>query len=175
MKKLDDIANAVYQNIEEDSIMVYYSADLNNIPSFMCSPFSDGWFSSKNTKDLVSYIFEIIIANYLLDSVMAFGDYDKIIEDDFDFKQSLKVYINNKTMNESRKVYIKKLEDLYFSNINQNLTYLEFVKLLIELEKCTPNVGIDLYFKSYSNPFEARHSDYLATEKFDLENLNSNF
>ena len=175
MKNLEQISKKVYGKLDENSAVVYYTADLNNIPAFMCSPFCDGWFGAKSTNDLVSYIFEVIIANFMLDSVMAFGDYDKTDEEDYDFEQSLKVYKEYKTMNNQRSKYLDKIVKLYYENINKELSYLEFVKLLCLLEEYAPYIGIELTFESYSTPLDARHSENLATGKFDFEDLNENF
>lgn len=175
MKNLEQIANKVYGKINENTIMVYYNADLNNIPGFMCSPFSDGWFGSNSTKELIDYIFNIIIADYMLDSVMAFGDFDKVDEEEYDFEKSYKTYIAYKTINSTRCENLEKLRMLYAQNIDKEITYFEFVKLLVALEECTPNLGVELYFESYSTPYEARHSENLATERFDFEDLNENF
>lgn len=175
MKKLEAIANKVYDQINEQSITVYFSADLNDIAPFMCSPFNEGWFWANNTKDLVNYVFEIIIANYLINDVMAFGDFNNIDNEDFDFLQSIEIYKEYKTMNKHRTQAINTLVELYNSNINKELSYFELVKLLIAVEKFSPGAGIELEFESFSTPLEARHSRNLSNEKFDFENLRSNF
>lgn len=130
MKKLEAIASKVYEEINEKSVTVYFNADLNDIAPFMCSPFNEGRFWLNNTKDLVNYIFEIIIANYLINDVMAFGD---------------------------------------FNNIDKELSYFNFVQLLIAIEKCTPGAGIDFEFESFSSPLETRHSRNLNVDKFDFK------
>ena len=175
MKNLEKISKSVYGKLDENSVVVYFTADLNNIPAFMCSPFCDGWFGSKSTKDLVAYIFEIIVGDFMLDSVMAFGDYDKTDEEDYDFEQSLKVYKEYKSMNDQRSKYLDKIVELYNANINKELSYIEFVKLLCSLEEYAPHIGIELYFESYSTPLDARHSENLSIETFDFEDLNDNF
>ena len=175
MKKLETIANKVYEEINEKSITVFFTADLNDIAPFMCSPFNEGWFWANDTKDLVNYVFEIIIANYLINDVMAFGDFNNIDNEDFDFLQSIEIYKEYKTMNQHRTKAIETLVDLYNSNINKELSYFEFVKLLVAIEKCSPGAGIDLEFESYSTPLETRHSNNLSVEKFDFENLRNNF
>lgn len=175
MKKLEDIANKVYEKINEKSVVVHFTADLNDIAPFMCSPFNEGWFWANNTKDLVNYLFEIIIANYLINDVMAFGDFNNIDDEDFDFLQSIDIYKKYKTMNKQRTKSIDTLLDLYNSNINKDLSYFEFVKLLIDIEKYSPGTGIDSEFESYSTPLETRHSKNLNVVKFDFENLRNNF
>lgn len=175
MKNLDIIANKVYEEINEKSITVYYTADLNDIAPFMCSPFNEGWFWSNNINDLVNYIFEIIIANYLINDVMAFGDFNNVDNKDYDFLQSVEIYKEYKKMNKQRTQSINTLIDLYNTNTNKELSYLEFIKLLIAIEKCTPGAGIDLEFESFSSPLETRHSRNLTIDKFDYENLRNNF
>ena len=36
----------VFGEINADTIVVYFKADLADVPPFMCSPFEDGWFWS---------------------------------------------------------------------------------------------------------------------------------
>ena len=83
MVNLKNISNKVFGTLDERSVIVYYCADLNDISPTICSPFNEEWFWASNTKDLVNYIFEIIIANYLVNDVVAFGKV--LIEDSFDF------------------------------------------------------------------------------------------
>lgn len=175
MKNLDLIASKVYQEINEKSIVVYYSVDLNDIAPFMCSPFNEGWFWSVKTKDIFNYIFEIIIANYLINDVMAFGDFNNIDNKDFDFLESVEVYKKYKNINKIRMQAIKNLEYLYNENLNKELSYFELVKLLVNIENCAPKVGINLIFESFSTPFEARHSKNLNVETFDYINFKNNF
>ena len=175
MKNLEKIASKVYENINEKSVTVYYNADLNDIAPFMCSPFNEGWFWADETKDLVNYVFEIIIANYLINDVMAFGDFNNINNEDFDFLKSIEIYKGYKTMNKQRTQAIETLVYLYNTNINKELSYFKFVELLISIEKCSPGAGIDLEFESFSTPLEARHSRNLNVDKFDFENLRNNF
>lgn len=175
MKKLETIASKVYEEINEKSMTVYFNADLNDIAPFMCSPFNEGWFWANNTKDLVNYIFEIIIANYLINDVMAFGDFNNIDNEDFDFLKSIEIYKEYKTMNKQRTQSISALVDLYNSNIDKELSYFDFVQLLIAIEKCSPGAGIDLEFESFSSPLETRHSRNLNVDKFDFKNLRNNF
>lgn len=175
MKNLDQIEKNVYGDITEKSFIVYYNADLNDIAPFMCSPFSEGWFWANNTKDLVNYIFEIIIANYLINDVMAFGDFNNINDEDFDFLMSIEIYKEYKTVNKQRTKSISELVDLYTKNIDKELTYFEFVKLLINIEKCSPGAGIELILESYSTPLETRYSKNLNIEEFDFINLRNNY
>ena len=158
MKNLEKIASKVYEDINVKSVTVYYNADLNDIAPFMCSPFNEGWFWA-----------------YLINDVMAFGDFNNINNEDFDFLKSVEIYKEYKTMNKQRTHAIKTLVDLYNTNINKKLSYFEFVELLISIEKCSPGAGIDLEFESFSTPLEARHSRNLNVEKFDFENLRKNF
>ena len=106
---------------------------------------------------------------------MAFGDFNNIDNEDFDFLQSIEIYKEYKTMNKHRTQAINTLVELYNSNINKELSYFELVKLLIAVEKFSPGAGIELEFESFSTPLEARHSRNLSNEKFDFENLRSNF
>lgn len=175
MKDLETIACRVFSDINERSVMVHYKADLNDVAPFMCSPFNEEWFWSNEIQNIVNYVFEIIIADYLINDVMAFGDFNNVGNKDFDFLQSVEIYKKYKTMNNQRTESINRLVVLYNLNINKKLSYLELVKLLIEIEKCSPGAGIDLEFESFSSPLETRHSRNLSVEKFDYKNLRKNF
>lgn len=175
MINVDLISKKVYQNINEESVVVYYNADLNDIPSFMCSPFSEGWFWSNEPNDLVKYIFEVIIAEYLVDDVMAFGDYNNVENIIFSFELAVDLYLKYKKITITRTENINKLKSLYKKYIDKKINYLDFLKLLIELENITPQVGVDLKFESYISPLEARHSNNLRTENFDFKKFENNF
>ena len=175
MNKLQEIANKVNGKLTNESIVVYYNVSLNDIPPFMCGPFVEEWFGSNESKDIIEYVFEIILANFLINDVMAFGDFNNIGDKDYDFIESTQIYKKYKTMHEHRRNGLNQLIDLYNNNINKELTYIEVLKLLIEVEKIAPNVGIEIVLESYISPLEARHSKRLMIEKFDFENLNNNF
>lgn len=72
MTEIDKLYNSVSQKITDNTIMVSYVIDLLNIPSYMVSPFTEGWFWSGKTKDLINYTFDVLIANYLLNTILIY-------------------------------------------------------------------------------------------------------
>ena len=175
MKNLDLIIKNVNKEIEENTIMINYSIDLNDIPPFMCSPFLDGWFWSKNTNDIVKYTFEILIANYLLNDVMAFREFNNIGNKDYDFLESVDIYRRYKKMNEKREQSLNRVLEQYDMCIDQEISYKEMIKMFYVLEENLPYLGIELKVDTYSCPLETRHSKNLNTDKFDYNDLNNNY
>lgn len=175
MKNLDLITSKVYGELSENSMMVYYSIDLNDIPPFMSSPFTDGWFWANNTNDLIKYVFEILIANYFINDVMAFRDFNNIGNKDYDFIEAFNIYKKYKNMNEKREQALNRILSLYEENINKELSYKELIKLFYELEEYLPYTGIEIVLESYLCPLETRHSKNLKEEKFNNRNLIENY
>ena len=175
MKDLELITSKVYKDINQNDIMIFYTADLNDIPPFMCSPYSEGWFWSKNTKELFDYIFEVIIANYLINDVMSFRDFNNIGNKDYDFIESIKIYKQYKKMNEKRFQSLNKLLSLYEDNMNKEISYKDLVIMLYNIEEIIPYTGVELKFETYSCPLETRHSRNLKNDKFNFKNLNENY
>lgn len=175
MKNFNEIVKKVNQEINEESITVYFQAELNEVAPFMCNAYDEGWLWSNETKNIVNYVFEIIITNFLVDSLMAFEDYDQIDMDNYDFLKAVDFYKECISMSKQKTIAYNKLVKLYNVNIDRNISYLELVKLFVELEKCCLKLGVYLEFESYSSPLEARHSEKLSIHKFDFKNLKNNF
>lgn len=175
MENLELITKNVYGEINEKSIVIFCRADLNDVAPFMCSPYTEDWFWSNSTNEIIKYIFEVIISNYLINDVMAFGDYNNIENQDFDFNKSIEIYKNYKNMNNERTNAVNKLIKIYKTNIDKELSYFELIRLLIDIETVVPNTGVNLEFDSFSSPLETRHSKNLKNTYFDFENLGKNF
>ena len=64
MKNLKQIDSMVNKEMTEESVLIYFNVDLNDIAPFMCSPYAEGWLWADQIKILVEYsisIFYIII------------------------------------------------------------------------------------------------------------------
>ena len=156
MTEIDKLYNSVSQKITDNTIMVSYVIDLLNIPSYMVSPFMEGWFWSGKTKDLINYTFDVI--------------YKKIdIEDDVTFETALNAY--TKYFNSD----VSKIRKIYHTYYDCDLTYSDFSKLLLRLEDLLLDLNIKLVINSYASPYDARHSKMIKNDKFDVANLDENF
>lgn len=174
MKNFETIIKKVKSEVNENTIVVYYNADLINVSPFMCSPFMEEWIYSSNINEIIDYLFEIVISNYIINELLLTTNFNSENLDEIDFIQAIDIYKKNKSINEIEENTLKELLYLY-KNTKRKLTYLEFVKVLVQLENSCEKIGISLYFESYSNPLDARHSKNLSTEKFNYIVLKENF
>lgn len=165
------INEAVKKDVTENSVMMAFSIDLNNVAPFMCSPFVEDWIWSENTKDLSNYIYEVLIPTYLVNSIIAF-DNDDVEDKEYSFIEAVSLYRENNKEKESE---IKELEDMYNEYIDKEITYLEFIKMAIKLEGVLEKVSIEFKTRCYANPYETRFSSMLKTDRFDFEDLNKNY
>lgn len=167
MIEIDKLYNFVCQKITDNTIVVSYVIDLLNTPSYMVSPFIEGWFWSTKTRDLINYTFDVLIANYLLNAILIYKKID--IEDDVTFEIALNTYANyfNNDVNKIRK--------LYHTYYNCDLKYNDFSKLLLRLEDLLLDLNIKLVINSYASPYDARHSKMIKNGKFDIANLDKIF
>lgn len=165
------INEAVKKDVTENSVMMAFSIDLNNVAPFMCSPFVEDWIWSENTKDLNNYIYEVLIPTYLVNSIIAF-DNDDVEDKEYSFIEAVSLYRENNKEKESE---IKELEDMYNEYIDKEITYLEFIKMAIKLEGVLEKVSIEFKTRCYANPYETRFSSMLKTDRFDFEDLNKNY
>ena len=171
MIDFERINEAVKKDVTEDSVMMAFSIDLNNVSPFMCSPFVEDWIWSENTKDLNNYIYEVLIPTYLVNSIIAF-DNDDVEDKEYSFIEAISLYREN---NKEKELEIKELEDMYNEYSGKEITYLEFIKMAIKLEGVLEKVSIEFKTRCYANPYETRFSSMLKTDKFDFEDLNKNF
>lgn len=165
------INEAVKKDVTENSVMMAFSIDLNNVAPFMCSPFVEDWIWSEKTKDLNNYIYEVLIPTYLVNSIIAF-DIDDVEDKEYSFVEAISLYKENNKEKESE---IKELEDMYNEYIDKEITYLEFIKMAIKLEGVLEKVSIEFKTRCYANPYETRFSSMLKTDRFDFEDLNKNY
>ena len=165
------INEAVKKDVTENSIMMAFSIDLNNVAPFMCSPFVEDWIWSEKTKDLNNYIYEVLIPTYLVNSIIAF-DNDDVEDKEYSFAEAISLYRKN---NEEKESEIKELEDMHNEYIGKEITYLEFIKMAIKLEGVLEKVSIEFKTRCYANPYETRFSSMLKTDRFDFEDLNKNY
>lgn len=171
MIDFERINEAVKKDVTEDSVMMAFSIDLNNVAPFMCSPFVEDWIWSENTKDLNNYIYEVLIPTYLVNSIIAF-DNDDIEDKEYSFIEAISLYREN---NKEKELEIKELEDMYNKYSGKEITYLEFIKMAIKLEGVLEKVSIEFKTRCYANPYETRFSSMLKTDRFDFEDLNKNY
>ena len=167
MTEIDKLYNSVSQKITDNTIMVSYVIDLLNIPSYMVSPFMEGWFWSGKTKELINYTFDALIANYLLNTILIYKKID--IEDDVTFETALNAY--TKYFNSD----VSKIRKIYHTYYDCDLAYSDFSKLLLRLEDLLLDLNIKLVINSYASPYDARHSKMIKNDKFDVANLDENF
>ena len=165
------INEAVKKDVTENSIMMAFSIDLNNVAPFMCSPFVEDWIWSEKTKDLNNYIYEVLIPTYLVNSIIAF-DNDDVEDKEYSFAEAISLYRKN---NEEKESEIKELEDMYNEYSGKEITYLVFIKMAIKLEGVLEKVSIEFKTRCYANPYETRFSSMLKTDRFDFEDLNKNY
>lgn len=165
------INEAVKKDVTENSIMMAFSIDLNNVAPFMCSPFVEDWIWSEKTKDLNNYIYEVLIPTYLVNSIIAF-DNDDVEDKEYSFAEAISLYRKN---NEEKESEIKELEDMHNEYSGKEITYLEFIKMAIKLEGVLEKVSIEFKTRCYANPYETRFSSMLKTDRFDFEDLNKNY
>lgn len=165
------INEAVKKDVTENSVMMAFSIDLNNVAPFMCSPFVEDWIWSENTKDLNNYIYEVLIPTYLVNSIIAF-DNDDVEDKEYSFIEAISLYREN---NKEKELEIKELEDMYNEYSGKEITYLEFIKMAIKLEGVLEKVSIEFKTRCYANPYETRFSSMLKTDRFDFEDLNKNY
>lgn len=171
MIDFERINEAVKKDVTEDSVMMAFSIDLNNVAPFMCSPFVEDWIWSENTKDLNNYIYEVLIPTYLVNSIIVF-DNDDVEDKEYSFIEAISLYREN---NKEKELEIKELEDMYNEYNGKEITYLEFIKMAIKLEGVLEKVSIEFKTRCYANPYETRFSSMLKTDRFDFEDLNKNF
>lgn len=174
MNKIDLIFENVQKEITENTIMVEFAIDINNIAPFMCSPFIEGWIWSEKTTDLNSYLYQMLIPGYLINVLVA---HDSEIIDNriYSFSEAVSLYLNSELMNNIRIDAINTLKQMYEDYNEKEITYLEFIKMVIKLEDVLIILDIDFKGICYVNPFEARFSNSLKTRKFDYVNLSNNF
>lgn len=165
------INEAVKKDVTENSVMMAFSIDLNNVAPFMCSPFVEDWIWSEKTKDLNNYIYEVLIPTYLVNSIIAF-DNDDVEDKEYSFAEAISLYRKN---NEEKESEIKELEDMHNEYSGKEITYLEFIKMAIKLEGVLEKVSIEFKTRCYANPYETRFSSMLKTDRFDFEDLNKNY
>ena len=165
------INEAVKKDVTENSVMMAFSIDLNNVAPFMCSPFVEDWIWSEKTKDLNNYIYEVLIPTYLVNSIIAF-DNDDVEDKEYSFAEAISLYRKN---NEEKESEIKELEDMHNEYSGKEITYLEFIKMAIKLEGVLEKVSIEFKTRCYANPYETRFSSMLKTDRFDFEDLNKKY
>ena len=160
MKKLDLIVNNVFNesNLNEDIMIIYYHVDLLTVPPFMESPFTEDCIWSDKTNDIIKYVFEIILSNYLINDIMLFGNFIYNNNEEYDFIKTLNIYKKYKTLDEDKNKIVDILEKLYYENIDKELNFKELVRLLFVLEDWCKLIGIDLFFEPFINPHHCRYS-----------------
>lgn len=168
---MKDYANCE-RKINDDTMMIYFTADLANVPPFMCSPFEDGWYYANNTADLIKYVLENIIATYLVNSTLVFSDlsYD---DEEITLEKAINFYKNNNELDPNKLTNLDKFLEIF--NSKKEYSYEEMSKLFCILESMCMYFGIDLKIESYKTPYDARHSENLTSDRFDYENLDKNF
>lgn len=162
----------VFGEINADTIVVYFKADLADVPPFMCSPFEDGWFWSNNTTDLIKYVLEDIIATYLVNSTLVFSDLS-FDDENITLESAIDFYKKNNELDSNRANILAKLLE-----IDKNMgeySYIEMSKFFGELESMCMYFGIELRIENYRTPYDARHSENLLSERFNFEELDKNF
>ena len=175
MKNLNLINENVQKEVTEKTVMVEFKIDINNVAPFMCSPFAESWIWSEDIRDLNNYIFELLIPEYLINVLMAY-DNENIEDKEYSFDEAIKMYESSKYVtSESMRKSIDELKLMYNRYVEINITYLEFIKMIIKLEKVLKILDIDFQGICYANPYEARFSNSLKTDKFDYDNLTNNF
>lgn len=174
MKNLELINNNVHKEVNENSILIELMIDIENTSPFMCSPFFETWIWSNNTKDLNNYLYDLLIPEYLINVLIAYGI--ELENDYYSFDEAITVYKNSIDNISSEKINsLNILKSMYEKYIYKETTYLEFIKMLIKLERILLELEINFKTISYANPYEARYSKSLKTERFDFENLEKNF
>ena len=173
MKDLKKIIANISKEVTEESIMVEYSIDID-IPPFMCSPYDENWIWSRNTIDLNKFIYNILIPEYFINMTTVFnGD---IVEDKYySYLEAVDLFKKSDKYSTSLDTYLNELLGMYNNYNDREVSYLEFTKMLIDLENILNHVGILFKPISYANPYDARNSKMLKTNHFDYENLRSNF
>ena len=174
MKNLKLINQNIQKDVTENTVMVEFKIDINNVAPFMCSPYAESWIWSENIKDLNNYIFDLLIPEYLINVLMASGN--EIDDKEYSFEEAINMYKNsgyvaNKEMEES----LNELVEMYNMYDEKESTYIEFIKMIIRLEEVLNILDIDFKAICYANPYEARFSNSLRTDKFDYKNLANNF
>lgn len=163
--------NKINNKMTEKTHVISYVIDLLDIPPFMCSPFLEGWIWGENLHELLNYLFEELIGPYLSNSLLLSSDVDLEKLDELSFLETTKIYIN---LVPNSKNDINSLIEEYM-NINNKITYIDFLNILIRLETLVKKFNIDLKIESYYSPLEARNSKMLKSNKFNYENLLDNF
>lgn len=169
------IINNIQQKITEQTYMLEFQVDVNNTPSFMIAPFCEQWIWSENVNDLLEYLFGIMIPEYLINVLLIYYS-DLVTKDEYSFLEAVLLLQESghlKTI-EMQKA-LDKLIKRYYEYRAREYSYLDFIKMIIELEKILEK--LDIFFQGicYANPYETRFSRSLRTEQFDYNNLNNNF
>lgn len=171
MESLDLIDKNAHVKINENSIMVFYTIDVMNIPPFMCSPFIEDWIHSESIEDLCKYLFELLIPTYLINTL--FIEFDEIEDKYYSLKEA--IFMHEKYNNDKDDEALKELISIYDDIFNRKISYLEFTKLLINLESLLEKLNIDFHTEFYVNPFEARYSKNVKNRDFNYQDLGDNF
>ena len=173
MEDLKKIIANISKEVNEDSIMVEYTIDIDT-PPFMCSPYDENWIWSKNTIDLNRFIYDVLIPEYLINMTSVFnGD---IVEDKYyPYLEALELFKKSDKYSSNIDKHLDELSEMYDTYNDKEISYLEFIKMLIRLEKVLNHTGICFKPISYVNPYEARFSKMLKTNYFDYKNLEKNF
>lgn len=175
MKDLEIIYENVQKDITEKTVMMKFKIDITNVAPFMCSPFCEGWIWSEKISDLNNYIFDLLIPEYLINVLYAY-DSEQVEDKEYSFEESIGKYKESHYMeNKDVAEKIDELIQLYNKYVGQDCSYLEFIKMIIKLERVLEILEIDFEGICYVNPYEARFSNSLKTDKFDYNNLAKNF
>lgn len=162
----------VFGDINDETIVVYFSVDLSDVPPFMCSPFEDGWFWSNNTSDLIKYVFEDIVATYLVNSTLVFSDLS-FDDENITLENAVDFYKKNNELDSNKITILDQF--LEISKNISNYSYAEMSKLFGKLESMCMYFGIELRLENFRTPYDARHSENLTSDRFDFEGLDKNF
>lgn len=152
MIEIDKLYNFVCQKITDNTIVVSYVIDLLNTPSYMVSPFIEGWFWSTKTRDLINYTFDVLIANYLLNAISNFDKCNGTVYDIIrnHFENSVSEEENYMNYSELR-IYPNNISISQISNILEN--YMNGVKEIIFIND---ENAFDVFLKNLTDIFKKR-------------------
>ena len=173
MDKIKTIIDNVRKDVTEDTIMVSYSIDID-APAFMCSPYDENWIWSKKTIDLNKFLYDVLVPEYLINLVAIFNS-DRVEDKFYSLDEAMELFKLSDKYSQNMDKYLVQLKDMYLNYNDNEISYIEFIKMLIKWEDVLKHIGILFDSISYANPYETRTSDMLKTDKFDYVNLSNNF
>jgi len=171
MKQKEIINKNVHKKIDEHTILVEFKIDVETNEADIITPFYESWIWSNNISDLYDYLYELLIPEYLINALIIM---DKNIDKkkDYSLVDAINKYKECVALNKDNSNSLNELNRIYNNRKND---YLDFIKSIIKLEKILSKIDISFKTISYANPYEARHSKSLKTDRFDYDNLEINF